>query len=304
MTPADTARDGGREVLITAPGFYPEITPTQYFSEPCPEAALTNSGVQMLAPIGAAPAKFAHNHPAINSDHVDKKSTAAQYMGSLVHRLALGKGVDYEISPYAEYRTNEAKAWKADIEARGLIPVKQGDFDDAQKMANRIIPEIERACQGLSYQTEVVIAWQETINGVTVWCRAMVDVWCEQLLLALDVKTSRDCSDEYLIKSLTNGYAVQDAWYRRGLGAVARQKGRVRFGFLFVESDPPFLSRNVVATEAFRFGGSAFCNRALEIFASCMNDNNWPGYPDLIAQPPTWWVGRIDAITLLEEIDQ
>jgi PDDEXK-like domain of unknown function (DUF3799) len=288
--------------LITAPGIYPDITPAQYFAEPCPVAALTNSGVQMLSPIGAAPAKFAYNHPALNPDGEAAKSTAQQYLGSVVHRLALGKGADYEISPYDKYQSKEAKAWRDDVEARGVIPIKQAAFDEAEAMAEIVRAKIEKACQGEPYFTEVVIAWIENIDGVDVWCRAMVDVWCPSLLLALDVKTTADCDDEFLIRRFTGGYAIQDAWYRRGLGRVTQQEGRIRFGFLFVETEAPFLDRNVVATEGFRFGGAAHCNRALEIFAKCMKAGKWPGYQDFKAVPPPWWVGRIDSLTMMEEI--
>lgn len=287
---------------ITSAGFYPDITPAQYFAEPCPEAALTSSGIQMLAPIGAAPAKFAFNHPALNGDYERGKSTAQQYLGNVVHRLALGKGSEYAISPYDEYRSNEAKAWRADQEAAGIVPIKQKAFDEAEQMAAIIRERIAEACQGYEYHTEVVIAWQETVCGVTVWCRAMLDVWCPDLLLALDVKTTADCSDDFITRRLTDGYAVQGAWYSRGLGRILKQEGRVKFGFLFVETEPPFLARNAPLTEGFRFGGAAMCNRALEVFATCMKRGEWPGYQDLKTSPPPWWVGKIDSITMLEEI--
>ncbi len=96
--------------LITKPGFYPEITPDEYFAEPCPAPALTNSGIGTL--LRYCPAKFAYQHPAIGQPAEERADTAARYMGSLVHRLALDKGDDYVISPFVEYRTKEAKAWR------------------------------------------------------------------------------------------------------------------------------------------------------------------------------------------------
>lgn len=286
--------------VVTKPGFYPDITPVQYFAEPCPAPALTNSGIKMLAPTGAAPAKFAYQHPAIGQPVEERASTAAQYRGRLVHRLALDKGEDYAISPFDAYRSNEAKAWKAATEEAGIMPVKQEAFDEANAMADVIRERIVAACEGQGYQTEVVIAWQEEVGGFSVWCRAMIDVWCPALALALDVKTCADAGDEAIGRAFANGYATQDAWYRRGIEAINGKPGRTRFGFLFVESDPPHLARHAVATEGFRTSAMFECKRALGIFAGCLKANDWPGYDRLNVNPPSWLLHRWTSAEMME----
>lgn len=290
--------------IITAPGFYPLVTPDQYFAEPCPAPALTNTGIKILGKPGAAPAKFAYNHPAIGQPPEERKATAAQYLGSLVHRLALGKGREYAISPYDAYRSAEAKAWKAETERAGLVPVKQAALDEAQEMADRVRPHIERACQGEPYQTEVVIAWQERVElmptlVVDVWCRAMLDVWCPTLGLALDVKTAAAADDDACDKAFSNGYAVQDGWYLRGINAIADQteKGRARFGFLFVESEAPYLPRDVSASEAYRHGARMIIDKSLWTFARCIHHNEWPGYEPHRATPTPWFLKAAEALS-------
>lgn len=302
-TPEVVHATGGAGIIV-APGFYPSVTPDQYFAEPCPAPALTNSGIKLLAKMGAAPAKFAHAHPAIGQPAEERKATAAQYLGSLVHRLALDKGKEYEISPYDAYRTNEAKAWKADVEARGNLPVKQTALDEAMEMADRVRPYIVEACRGEPYETEVVIAWQETVElmpslHVEIWCRAMLDVWCPSLGLALDVKTCAAADDEWCDKAFSNGYAVQDAWYLRGLNAIADQteKGRARFGFLFVESEAPYLARDVSASEAYRHGARMLIERAMWTFARCIHHDDWPGYEPYRTQPTPWFLKSAEAIS-------
>ena len=288
--------------IITEPGFYPDVTPDQYFAEPCPAPALTNSGIQMIAPVGSAPAKFAHHHPAIGQPAEDRKSTAAQYRGSLVHRLALGKGKDFVVSPYDAYRSNEAKEWRDSVERAGKMPVKQADMEVAAEMADRIRPQIEAACQGHPYQTEVVVAWREDVELtpkliVPIWCRAMLDVWCPAIGLALDVKTCRGADDDTITKAFNNGYAIQDAWYLRGVNALADQteKGRARFGFLFVESEAPFLDREVAASEGYRHAARMMIERARWVFARCLHHNDWPGYEPLRPTPSPWFVNQCEA---------
>jgi hypothetical protein len=287
--------------IIEVPGFYPALTPDQYFAEPCPAPALTNSGIQLLIPAGAAPAKLAYQHPAIGQPPEEQKETAASYLGKLVHRLALGKGGDYVVSPHDRYQSNEAKAWKAEVEESGRIPVKRATIEEAEQMAKHVRARIDAACQGHPYETEVVIAWQEPTNNGPIWCRSMLDVWCPDLMLALDVKTCDNASDDSLQRKFANGYAVQDSWYRRGVEALTREFGRAAFKFLFVESEPPYLARIAVATEGFRHAAKLECNRAIAIFADCLSRNDWPGYDDTIVSPPSWLINRWDASAFLEE---
>lgn len=289
-----------RQGLITEPGFYPAITCDEYFAEPCPAPALTNTGIKMLAPAGAAPAKFAYHHPAIGEPPEQTKETIATYRGRLVHRLALGKGQEYAISPHDRYQSDEAKAWKKATEAAGIMPVKRPAFEEAEAMAAVVKERIEAVCQGRPYQTEVVVAWQEMMSSGPVWCRIMLDVWCEELLLGLDVKNWADATDAGLQRAFANGAATQDVWYRRGIEKVTAEPGRARFRFLVVEPDPPYLARTATATEAFRHGAKFECDRALAVFADCLSRGEWPGYDDTQVPPPPWLLHRWSAADFLE----
>lgn len=282
--------------LITKPGFYPELTCAQYFAEPCPEPALTNSGIRTL--LNSCPAKFAYEHPAIGQPAEETKDTIARRLGSLVHRLALGKGDEYAISPYDRYQSDEAKAWKADTEAKGLVPIKQAELEKASEMAATIKHAIDVTCEGQPYETEVVVAWRIGPQGF--WCRAMLDVWCPSLNLALDVKTCADASDRALERAFANGYAGQAAWYQDGIEALHDSKERPRFGFLFVENDAPWLGRFAECSEAFRHGASIANYRAARIFAECLKAGEWPGYQPIKAQPPVWWLNQITDLELQE----
>ena len=268
--------------LIQAPGFYPMITPAGYFAEPCPEPALTNSGIGTL--LKYCPAKFAYQHPAIGQPADEREDTRARYMGSLVHRLALDKGDDYAISPYDEYRSKEAKAWRDGIIASGVIPVKQADYDEALAMANVIRASIMSACEGHPYETEVVVAWKRRNR----WCRLMLDVWCEPLMLGLDAKTIASADDLSIDRAFASYYGRQDAWYLEGIEAATGNTGRGRFKFLFVEKEAPWLDRLGESTEAMRHGCRLEIERAFATFDACMTAGEWPGYAPRQAFPTSW----------------
>ncbi len=284
--------------LINAPGFYSDLSPADYFAEPCPAPALTNSGIRTL--LNNCPAKFAHQHPAIGQPAEETKDTIARRLGNLVHRLALGKGKEYALSPYDRYQSKEAKEWKAEQIEAGLIPVKQAEYDQAAEMAVTIQQAIEATCEGHDYQTEVVIAWTTQAAGPHVWCRAMLDVWCPSLNLALDVKTCADASDRAIERAFANGYAGQAAWYADGVEALSSSPERPRFGFLFVENEAPWLGRFAECSESFRHGASLANERAVRIFADCLTAGQWPGYQPIKAQPPVWWLNQITDLELQE----
>jgi hypothetical protein len=269
--------------LIKAPGFYPDITPEQYFAEPCPAPALTNSGIGTL--LRYCPARFAYDHPAIGQPEERRKDTAATYMGSLVHRLALGKGADYAVSPHDEYRTKEAKAWRDDTVAAGLVPVKAKDFDAASQMAERISGMISAELGTAEYQTEVVVVWRFRDR----WFRAMIDVWCPSLNRALDVKTIVSADDLSIDRAFAGGYGRQEAWYLDGIEVIA-EGPRPRFDFLFVEKDAPYLGRVASSTEAMRHGSRLEIDRAFHIFDACISVGKWPGYSPRQVQPTAWQV--------------
>ena len=277
--------------LISKPGFYPGVTCEQYFAEPCPAPALTNSGIKTL--LSSCPAKFAFEHPAIGQPEEKRASSAAQRMGNLVHRLALDKGDDYAISPHEEYRSNEAKAWRDETEAQGLIAVKPAEFERASAMATRIREGIQRETRDEPYQTEVVMAWQRTIGDFTIWCRGMIDVWCPSLGLALDIKTITDAGDRSVARTFAGGYANQHDWYRGGIETITGDHGRTRFGFLFVEKEEPFLTRFAGASEAFRWEAQLLNDKAAELFARCLKAGEWPGYRPFTAEPPAWWLNEL-----------
>lgn len=296
----EPAEKVGKGSLITEPGFHPHITPAEYFAEPCPDAALTNSGIKIL--MGKkfrgdqALAKFAHWHPRLNPDAGTGKDSAALRFGSVMHRLALGKGAEYAISPYDDYRSADARRWKKEVEAAGQIPIKQAEFDHAKALADILRAQIEHLFDGHEFQTEVVLAWQEETEFGKVWCRTMLDVWCPDLLQGLDLKSTIDASDDALDRSYADGYAVQEYWQKRGIQRVTGEYGRVRVPFLFIEKTEPILTRVAEASEAYMSGAELICERALHVFGEHMSTGDWPGYEPYTAIPTPWFLN--DAATL------
>lgn len=285
--------------LITKPGIYPDITPNQYFAEPCPSPALNGSTISVL--LAECPAKAAWQHPAIHQPKDDAAREVEKYLigsgagkpaqalGGVVHRMALGKGAEYVISDWEEYRTKEAKEWVKETWARGAIPLKPKQHEQAVAMASVMTDAINDAVRGEPYETEVVIAWQEDTPSGPIWCRGMLDIWVPSLDLILDIKTAAAISDEAIDGTFNRyGYSRQSAYYRRGVDAITG--GSSRFDFLFVENEAPWLTRTVDTSEGFRTGATMEIESAIETWGNCVASGDWRGYATITVSPRPWKV--------------
>lgn len=273
--------------LIENPGIYPNITTSEYFSDPTPSPAISN---HLIGKIVDKTAKHAWaSHPKLGQLPEQKKSTVATYRGSLVHRLALGKGQDFAISPYDEFRTNEAKAWKQSALDRDIIPVKQKDYDAAKAMADIAEQAIEEVVEGNEYETEVVFAWVEETPHGPVWAKGMADIWCPALQLIVDLKTCVSASDKSVDGAFSKyGYGRQSTWYPRGFDAILGTPGETRFKDLFIETDYPYCTRTANGSEGYKSGATQEIETALNIWGECLKTGEWPGYDHRVVTPKPW----------------
>lgn len=278
--------------MITAPGLYPELSDTYHSQRHTPTRALSASGIKCL--LNETPLDFITPK--------DKKSDAMNF-GSVVHALALGKGAKFSVSPFDEYRTKEARQWRDDTIAEGLIPIKADDYDEAETMAAIIRDKIARILGGAPYQTEVPFYWQE---GDT-WCQGMLDVWCPDLLVGLDPKITPYVHRKAAAHMVNMGHDIQGAWYRRGLEAIMPEHaGRIRFANLLIKPEAPYTSRIVMMNEAWRASAESECLRALRIFDRCMATGEWPGYSNDIEMLdiPSWTLKERVEAEMMEDANQ
>lgn len=264
-----------------------------YFADPCPSPSLSNSGIGIL--LHQSPLHFATQHPRLLGGSEERQANAAMHRGSVVHRLALGAGKDYVVIDADAYRTNDAKAQRAEAEAAGKVPILAAAFEKAERQAKVVRQHLDDVLLGEAFLPEVVIVWQiETRHGL-IWARAMIDAWCPSLLVAVDLKTTPDASPVAATRRMVNGgYDTQDAWYSRGIGHVIGRPGEVRFTTLFCENEPPFASHAVTIDEAWRSSSWDLCAEAADLFAQCLKVGKWPGYPrgTQLLSPPDWLISQ------------
>lgn len=278
-----------------------DCTPDEYHRRP----GLSQSIAHTL--LTRSPKHAWQQHPLLGGG-AKHKDTKSMDRGSIIHRMVLGKGKEFRSLDYDDYRTKKAQEARDEARDAGLIPVLEHEHADATKVANNILVELDDAGVGLfadGCSTEQAIEWTE--NGVL--CRGMMDAYLGNMLgnlhagaRILDLKIVHDASPYHIERSAeTYGYAMQAAAYTRAVELLHPElPGRVTFGFIFCEPDPPYAVRVVEPDGMFRQIGKLRWERAVKIWGECERSGVWPGYPATRIGVPKWALNKeeldIDAI--------
>ena len=282
-------------MTITKPGFY-EMIAAEYHADPCPAPSLSSSIAWAIEPSNAAAGSPAHAkmvHPKLGGE--SKQSTDAMRFGSICHAMMLGVGSEFVLSPFDDYRSGKAREWRDAQIAAGKIPVKKAEQDAAFQCVQSWKNQLEMFGLGglldpAQSKFEQVVAWKEG----DLWCRAMLDIFCAECPAIWDIKTTSCAHPKKIARKIVDeGLALRSEFYKRGVESVLPElKGRVKFGFLFCQTEEPYLVTPVMQLNGqFRHVGRMQCQRSIDTFARCLQINSWPGfveYPIPQLECPTW----------------
>jgi hypothetical protein len=258
------------------PGVY-ELTDEEYFGPALASTTLSSTGARELLKPGG-PARFRH---AIDNGTLEVKREFD--LGHAVHTLVLGAGptpVEFPgtgKNPDA-WQKDDDKAEVARLRAKGYVPLRPSDYAAALAMAEAVKdhPLAKKLLRtGLPERT---LIWRDEATGVM--CRAKAD-WLRPDGI-VDLKTCESAAPDALSKSAHNyGYAIQTAFYLRGLWATSGRFGEppAFFVHIAVEKTPPYLVHVNQLTERAMAWGDRQVSQALEIYRDCTAAGQWPGYP-------------------------
>lgn len=285
--------------LAPVPGFYPELDADAYFRDPCPTPSLNNSLIEDL--VEASPEHAAAAHPRLNPYGQALESSKAQWLGSAVHRLALGRGREVAVLKFPDFKSSTARRARDMAIANDRIPVLEREYERANAMALRVRARIAEELGGAPYETEVPIVWIADTPSGPIYCRAMIDVWCEELATEIDIKTTRGrATAEFAGRDMAaNGYDTQRRFYARGLETLLPHlQGRITSKTLYVENRLPFGARAFELTEASKHVADMAIDAACARWGECVASRSWPGYPpgSVLVNTPSYhharWIER------------
>ena len=201
------------------------------------------------------------DYPAISKSDLDRihKSiahwqapsqppTADMIEGSAFHTMVLEPEKfkrDYVKAPKFNKRTKEGKleAEAFELRNKGRIPLPEDQYRRLEQMAEAVYSHPIASNLLSAGRPEVSYFWEQDVyvegqfHNVT--CKARTDFATEDNTVLVDLKTTRDGSEEGFAKSCANfRYHVQAAWYQRGWAKIHEKEPE--FLFLCVEKSPPY----------------------------------------------------------------
>jgi exodeoxyribonuclease VIII len=196
----------------------------------------------------------------------------------------------------ADGRTKEGKAAKEEFAKRaGLRTVLEPNiYNDIQN--------ISIACQGHSLANALINAATEVeVSGffkdptTGIFCKMRADAMCENQKTIFDIKSTQDASPSEFEKSIFNfGYHRQAAFYIDGANILGKQIEN--YAIIAIEKVAPYaIAVYRLQNEAIELGRSE--NRGLlNLYAECVKNNNWPGYPEHFTDVglPAWAKKQIE----------
>ncbi len=275
-------------MLTLSPGIYRDINKSDYLSDPCERPSLSTSIAKLL--ISRSPMHAWSAHP--RGGNVRSDPTAPMIRGTILDSLLLGGDSELVESPYDEYRTNEAKAWKAATFAKGQIPIKSAEFQQAKRAARGIRERLEQKGIILDGENQLTLVWKEG----DVWCRGRPDHWKKEIATIYDLKIVDDASNESVQRKMLDfGYDIQYAAYTRGFaGQIPELEGRLIMKFIFAEPEPPYAVNIKAVDGTMKTLGNWKWETAVKEWGIGLETGHWRGYDDAPVSAPAYAMAKMD----------
>lgn len=244
---------------------------TDHFSQTCAKKLLKQSALH------------ARTHRA-------KKPTRLMDRGNIIHRLVLGKGKDFEVLQFGDYKTKAAQTARDAAHAEGRVPVLAHTFEEYCVAAEAIRVRLADMGLVLDGASELAFEWTEKTDRGDVLCRGMADhIWLDTGRI-LDLKIIDDASPSNVERSAaTLDHAVQHAAYTRAVQQLRPDLvGRIQFLFAFCEPGEPYDVNVSEPDGAFRELGEQRWIRAVTTWAKCVAEDSFPGYGVNHINAPIW----------------
>lgn len=237
---------------------------------------------------------------ACENRSTDTKSKA---LGRLAHTLILEPhklDSHYIASKYAEYRTNEAKAWRDSQQEKGLTIYTENDLATAKACAKSAINNgnfadlLERLDTSVEGETE----WIDEDSGLA--CHGRYDLVADGEIW--DVKLTKAIEPESFFKEVIKyQYHVKMAWYMDGLNAQGYCVDTA--GLMAIRNTAPHISVGYCLPASLLEEGRRVYKQLLKKLAECIEMDYWPGIKDdgfMVLPVPNWFLNAVNSRNMEE----
>ncbi|SRR6266498_15763 len=258
--------------IVTEPGVY-AMPFDVYLGDPVPGGSLSTSGAKTL--LNKCPAIFAYER-----EH-GRPDKATFDFGHAAHSEILGDGMRIVVVDAEDWRTKAARESRDEAYAEGATPLLAKDYARVQEMgaALRAHPDAAKLLDPDRGTPESSLFWTDERTGV--WRRVRLDSLPHPGLgrmIVVDYKSTDSAKPADCAKSIdAYGYHMQgdaqiEAVKRLGLADDAA------FLVIFQEKTAPYLITIVEPSASALRIGHERNQRAVDIFKTCTERDEWPGY--------------------------
>lgn len=222
-------------------------------------------------------------------------------MGSLIHAMILGEGMEWEVVDASNYRTKAAQERRDYCHEAGIIPVLPHEMEQAAAVHDVIVEQLKKYGIELNGSSEVKIAWQDkTEAGDLVQCRSALDhlYLLESAGHIFDLKTTYTAHPAFIARHILNmsGIMQLEAYPRAVAALRPALRGLLDFTFIYCEVNPPYCvvpvgdhPSAIPISGMMKELARLKWQRAVERWHECLTTNTWPGYEfPVCIDAPTW----------------
>lgn len=211
-------------------------------------------------------------------------STDAQLVGTAFHWLLLEPDIfdsRAPLSPYQEYRTNEAKAWRDEQFSKENVPLRKETRDLLMRMRDKVVaqPWAKDILAGTDF--ELTAAAKHHKTGLMRRCRWD---WVPKGNFLGDIKTtvsaSPDPQDGFGKQIWNLGYWRKAAWQLAIWNALNPQDKRENFVLVAVEKDGPCSCQRYRIPAEFLEAAHRLNDATIYKIAEAQRSGFYPGYQD------------------------
>jgi hypothetical protein len=286
---------------INKPGVY-EISEERYHQDPVITPSLSRSIAHLL--LERSPLHAWTAHPRLNPNYISQDERKFD-LGKAAHLAMLGDNKEFAIIQADSFKTFAAQRARKMALAAGQVPVLERDFKRVNAMVQAGRAQLARHEECFSAfidgKPEQTLIWTEEVDGIEVWCRAMLDWLPDERVRFPDYKSTQGSAhpDMWPAMAYREGMDLQCAFYRRGIRKVLGVDDPI-FDFVVQECDPPYALCVISLSPGAIDLADRKIDEALSVWAWCMKRDQWPGYPSRVCyvDPPVWaeksWLERED----------
>jgi len=248
----------------------------EYHRQPCAGPSISSSGLRTI--FIDSPAHYWVDSP-LNPNRIEKPGADHFDLGRASHTLLLGEDAFttlFVVRPerWDSWRTNDAKAWKAEQEAAGRTVLLPQHLQIIRGMAKSLAASSLVQAGILNGKVEQTFAYQDKETGV--WLLSRPDAVPTDSGDFCDLKTTARIGfglDRSIFDYRYDMQASLTKWAAKAVLGLEMQS----FSFVFVEKEPPHCV-DVLQLHAEDIAAAELDLRvAVDVFAHCLKSGTWFG---------------------------